>query len=162
MSDAATGVNMGESTAILRYLALQYAPAMYPVADPAACARIDMAMDNFVGEVYPKHVGVVYVVLGFVPAPADQAAASAAYKDALEKFAAVHLAGKFVAGDALSIADYKVAPFLFPATLPKVAEKTGFEAPPRVKQYVDDFLAAAPAAAMLSSAGGYSFAEFLA
>ena len=64
MSDAATGVNMGESTAILRYLALQYAPAMYPVADPAACAKIDMAMDNFVGEVYPKHVGVVYVVLG--------------------------------------------------------------------------------------------------
>ena len=162
MSDSATGVNLGESNAILRYLALQYAPALYPADDPVACAKIDMAIDNFTNIVYKKHVDVVYVVLGFREPPADQAAASTEYAAALEKWANIHLTGKCVNGDTLSIADYKVVPFIHPASQPKTKEKTGFELPPRIQTYLDDICAAAPSSAILNSAGGYSFAEFIA
>ena len=51
--------------------------------------------------------------------------------------------------DALTIADYCAVAILYVAVSPKVAEKTSFEAPERIKKYVADFLAAEPAAAEL-------------
>ena len=41
MSDESNGLNLGESTAILRYLAQQYKPSLYP-GTIAERARIDM------------------------------------------------------------------------------------------------------------------------
>ena len=41
MSDESNGLNLGESTAILRYLAQQYQPSLYP-GSIAERARIDM------------------------------------------------------------------------------------------------------------------------
>ena len=61
----------------------------------------------------------------------------------------MYLQGTFVCGDALTIADYCACSILYVAVSPKVAEKTGFAAPERIKKYVSDFLAAEPAAAEL-------------
>eukprot|EP00971_Amphidinium_carterae_P309887 6157911-Amphidinium_carterae.1 len=53
-------VNGGESAAILRYLALEYAPKYYPVTDKEKTAKIDFALDDFRSRVYEEHVKVVY------------------------------------------------------------------------------------------------------
>eukprot|EP00971_Amphidinium_carterae_P190463 3779985-Amphidinium_carterae.1 len=39
-------MSRGESNAILRYLAMQYQPALYPVHDKAACYQIDFALED--------------------------------------------------------------------------------------------------------------------
>lgn len=154
----------GQSNTILRYLALKYAPKLYPADNPSKCAQIDWAMDCWVDYCYPSHMPVVYAILGFTKQPDDKAAAAKNYAEALSKFAGIFLSkGKFVGGDELTIADFKIAAFVFPACEPAVEKLQGFVAPPRIKQYVADFLAAAgPAAGMLTSAGGYSLREFLA
>jgi glutathione S-transferase len=164
MSDESNGLNLGESTAILRYLAQQYKPSLYP-GTIAERARIDMAIAQFKEFVYePWHlgkdssngyVGVSYCVLGDLfgipmwPYPKDQPAANAGFVDALNKWAGLYLQGTFVCGDALTIADYCACSILYVAVSPKVKEKTGFEAPERISKYVTDFLAAEPAAAEL-------------
>ena len=61
-------VKIGQSNAILRYLAIKYKPDAYPVTDPDKCAKIDFAIDSVVDYVYPKHKVTVYVVLGATPA----------------------------------------------------------------------------------------------
>jgi len=155
-------VAIGESNAILRYLALKYKPEYYPVSDPAMCALIDFAMDSFAGEVYKAHYDTVYVVLGFHGAPADQQAANAKYTEMLDIWVKHFLKGKFVAGSKLTIADFKAVPFLIAAMQPAVQAKIGLTVPDRVKQYVDDFCAAVPSSGMLKEAGGYSIVEFLA
>ena len=66
-------------------------------------------MDALSNEVYKHHRDVVYTVMGFMPGPADQAAATAAYMAAMDKWGKTFLKdGKFVLGDKLSIADFKV------------------------------------------------------
>jgi len=163
LSDDATGVKMGESSACMRYIALKYKPALYPRMDPVACAKIDMAMDNFMSYCYGKHVPIVYHVMGFAPAPPSMAEAAKEYADALSKWASVHLSsGKFVNGDSLSIADYKVVAFVYPAIQPKILEITGFEAPPRILQFVEDFCAASPSKTLMESFNGFSMKEFIA
>ena len=44
LTDDSNGLKLGESHAILRYLATQYKPSLYP-GNPASRARIDMCMD---------------------------------------------------------------------------------------------------------------------
>jgi len=62
-----------------------------------------------------------------------------------------------------SIADFKAAPFLFAAMQPAVAQVSGgFQVPDRARTYVEDFCRAVPVSSMLSSAGGYSIAEYCA
>ena len=150
---------LGESNAIFRYLALKYKPELYPVAEPELCGMVDFAMDAFVNEVYKQHMGVVYTVFGFGPAPSDQAAATAAYMTAMDKYAKTFLKGKFVLGDKLSIADFKVVPFFWAAMCcePKVE---GLEVPAQIKEYVNAFFGAVPAAGIMKECGGYSIAEF--
>ena len=65
-------VKIGQSNAILRYLAIKYKPDAYPVTDPDKCAKIDFAIDSVVDYVYPKHKVTVYVVLGATPAAPHQ------------------------------------------------------------------------------------------
>jgi len=153
---------MGESCAVLRYVALKYKPEYYPVADPASCGKIDFAMDSFGSEVYKKHVDVVYVTMGFSGPPADQDAANKAYTEALDVWATLFLKGKFVTGDKISIADFKAVPFLFAAMQPGVEKKTGFKVADRIKTYCEDFMAAVPSSTFLKEAGGFSIAEMIA
>ena len=62
MSDG--DVKIGQSIAILRYLAIKYLPAAYPTSDPAKCAKIDFATDCMNDFIYPHHLKTVYGVLG--------------------------------------------------------------------------------------------------
>jgi len=153
---------IGESNAILRYIAMKYKPEYYPVADLAACGKIDFAMESFATEVYHHgHYKTVYVTLGFQSAPADQEAANKKYNELLDIWLKHFLQGKFVNGDKLSIADFKVVPFLIAGLQPAVESTIGLKLPERAQQYVDDFCAAVPSSSMLKSAGGYSIVEFL-
>ena len=178
-------VKIGESVAILRYLAMKYKPELYPVSNPAVTAMIDFAMDAFSNSVYqvrrqPKptalgasimmlctarcwqaHKKSPYVVLGFASPPEDQAAANKAYVDAAEMWCKHFLKGKFVCGDKVSIADYKAIPFFYAAIQPACKIKIGLEMPAAVIKYCEDFKAAVSAASFMDSAGGYSIAEFL-
>jgi len=154
---------IGESNAILRYIALKYKPELYPAAagDFEACGAIDFAMDAFIGEVYKQHASVVYVVIGFSAPPDDQAAATTAYMAALEKWGKTFLKGTYVLGDKLSIAEYKVVPFFWAAMCCE-AKVPGLEVPARIKEYVNNFFGAVDSAKIMKECGGYAVAEFVA
>jgi len=153
---------IAESSASLRYLALKYKPEYYPTKVPQTCGLIDFAMESFSGDVYPKWSKVVYPLMGFADAPEDPAKAATELSEMLGTWVAHFLKGKFVNGDALSIADFKAGPFLFALVQPGIEAKAGFKASDRVKQYVQDFVAAVPSCAMLQEAGGYSVKELIA
>eukprot|EP00971_Amphidinium_carterae_P243486 4835198-Amphidinium_carterae.1 len=155
-------VTGGESMAILRYLAMQYAPKYYPVSDPAATAKIDFAMEDFCSRVYDAHTGCVYPVFGFKPMPDDIPAASKAYQEALENWASAHLKGKFVLGDTLSIADFKVVPFFFCAAHAGLQKKMGLQTPGKIINYCNAFTAAVGASGFMKEAGGFALGEILA
>ena len=114
-------------------------------------------MDNFTNYVFLKcYNGSINCVIGELlgldawPYPADQAAANAAFVEALEKWTGLYLGeGPFVCGDELTIADYRAVGLLFTIMQPKIKEKTGFIPPERVAQYVSAVLAKDPAAATL-------------
>jgi len=157
LTDDSNGLKLGESHAILRYLATQYKPSLYP-GNPASRARIDMCMDNFTNYVFLKcYGGVANCVIGELlgmqevyPYPADQAGANAAFVEALEKWTGLYLGeGPFICGAELTIADYRAVGLLYTIMQPKVKEKTGFVAPERVSQYVSAVLAKDPAAEFL-------------
>jgi len=154
---------LGESSAIMRYMAMAYGQKYYPAAtSPQTCAKIDFAMDAF-GMVYKAHTPIVYTVFGFGSAPDDQEAANKAYCKAIEKWLDIHVKdGKFVTGDFPSIADFKVAPFFYAAIQPAMKVKVGFEPPARAVKYCEDFIAAVSASSFLQDAGGYSIKEYAA
>merc|ERR1719191_1431423 len=78
-------VTLGESAAILHYLALKYKPEYYPVSDPVACGRIDFAMNSFKCEVYEGlHDKSIYGVMGFGPPPEDQAGMNKKFTEQLD------------------------------------------------------------------------------
>ena len=155
LTDDSNGLKLGESHAILRYLATQYKPSLYP-GNPASRARIDMCMDNFTNYVFLKcYNGSINCVIGELlgldawPYPADQEGANAAFVEALEKWTGLYLTDTFICGEELTIADYRAVGLLYTIMQPKVKEKTGFIAPERVSQYVSAVLAKDPAAAAL-------------
>jgi glutathione S-transferase len=157
LTDDSNGLKLGESHAILRYLATQYKPSLYP-GNPASRARIDMCMDNFTNYVFLAcYGGVPNCVIGELlgmqdvyPYPADQEGANAAFVAALDKWTGLYLGeGPFVCGEELTIAGYRAVGLLFTIMQPKVKEKTGFVPPERVSQYVGAVLAKDPAAAVL-------------
>jgi glutathione S-transferase len=158
-------VKMGESSAILHYIANKYKPTLYPAAtSPEQCAKIDFAMDAFSSYLYKDLTGVQYPLLGFVAAPADYAPAARKLEASCAAWEAAFLTGgKFVNGDELSIADFKVLPFFFSICEPGAIKASGFVPTARMVAYVADLLAAlGDAAAILSSAGGFSLKEMMA
>ena len=157
LTDDSNGLKLGESHAILRYLATQYKPSLYP-GNPASRARIDMCMDNFTNYVFLKcYGGVANCVIGELlgmqdvyPYPADQEAANTAFVEALDKRTGLYLGeGPFICGDELTIADYRAVGLLYTIMQPKVKEKTGFVPPENVASYVSAVLAKDPAALAL-------------
>lgn len=160
------GVCLGESAAILRFLANSFGPAqLYPArTDPAACARIDFAIDAFANEGCLRgHNAVVYPLLGFAAPPDDQPTANEQCAAALERWCAAFLEGRrFVGGAHPTIADYRVAPFFYACAHPAVAAGAGFRCPERVKRFVADFAAWVPSASLLGAhPSGRSIGEAL-
>merc|ERR1712006_43750 len=121
---------------------------------------IDFACESFAGDVYPKIKDVFYPIFGFCDPPADQEKANQEATQITATWMKHFVKGKFVNGDKLSIADFKVVPFLFALTQPVCKSKAGFEVSAEVKKYVEDFVAAVQSAEFLSKAGGYSIAEY--
>lgn len=152
---------VAESSAILRYLATRYVPHLYPPADPKRRGYIDWAMDNFACRLYQDVQAVIYPCLGYAAPPPDIAAAAEAARDNMKEFTEFFLREKFVGGGGLSIADYKIAPFLFCYAHPLLLEQGKFECSDRVKRYVADFLEACPSSGLLSSADGGSLKELM-
>jgi hypothetical protein len=101
-------------------------------------------------------------VFGFIPPIADPPKANAELTEILATWTDFFLKRKFVNGDSLSIADYRVAPFLFSLCQPGIDKMVGFKPSPRVQKYSTDFQAACGAAGFLTSADGFSVAEYLA
>jgi glutathione S-transferase len=154
---------IGETSAIIRHLAMQYKPEYYPVGDPATCGIIDFAMESFTTELYPK-VGyqVMYPVFGYAGPPDDQAKANKETLEVIDTWMKHFVKGKFVCGDKISAADFRAVPFFFAVMQPAVEANINFKLPDRVKQYVEDFMKAVDASAMMKEAQGYSLAEYAA
>jgi len=150
---------LAESTAILRYYARTYKPELYSRDKQA---HIDWAFDNFVlGGLYKDATATVYPALGFMPFGDNAKEVGAALKGKLQKYADTFLKGKFVGGDQLSIADYKIAPFFFSWAHPALKSKCGVEVPERIVQFNKDFAEASQNTAMFAEAGGYALKELL-
>lgn len=159
--ECSDGFTIGESSAILRYLAVNYKPAFYPTSRESA-AKVDWAMDVVTFEIYSKLAyGVVYPIMGFAPAPADQKVANEELTDVLAKYEQTFLQNRrFVLGNDISIAEYKIVPYIFAVNQPVVAKKTGFKLPQRIEQYLQD-ISSVVNTQTLTSAGGFSVQEFL-
>merc|ERR1719359_811955 len=87
---------IGESLAQLRYLAIKFNQAYYPINDPCTCAWIDFAMESFASNCYKKLIKVLYPVMGFMAAPDDPAAAIKDTTEAIDIWTGHFLKGKFV------------------------------------------------------------------
>ena len=124
-------------------------------------------MDALRNEIFQHHMDVVYQVwFDFYPPPADQAAATAAYMAAMDKWGKTFLKhGKFVLGDKLSIADFKAVPYFWAAMCCE-AKVDGLEVPAQIKEYVNAFFGAVDAAKVMKESlkeyGEPSIAEFTA
>jgi cAMP-dependent protein kinase regulator len=153
---------IGESCASLRYIAMKYKPPCYPVNDPMTCGWIDFAMDSFVEDVCPPLLKVLLPVMGLGSPAENQAKVNQDCLAAMDSWRKYFLVGKFVCGDRPTIADFKVVPFLLGCVQPGIEKKTGFKAPDRIKQFVEDFCSAVKSSSMLKSAGGLSIAELVA
>jgi len=155
---------MSESGAILRYMAREYAEELYP-KDPATRARIDWALDRFNFGMYNDATATIYVAMGFASAPEKQEDLEAAGQKAaaaLQEFADFFLQKKFVGGDNLSIADFKVAPFFAAYAHQRVRKMCNMEVPARIVTFNRDFLEACPSAkALYEAEDGHSVCQFL-
>jgi glutathione S-transferase len=131
---------LAESNCILRYMGEKYATHLYPADDKKRQAFINWAMDRFSSSLYTDVSKTIYVCFGYnASPPEDQAAASKTCSENLTTYADVFLKEKFIGGDRLSIADYKVAPFFYIFAHPMLKEKLSFDVPDRIKQFNKDF-----------------------
>lgn len=154
------GHHLAETSTILRYLAEKYALDLYP---PSLHRRafIDWAIDRFATGMQSDVHNTIYAALGYAGMPEKPLQAGDDCTHNLLEFAAFFLKERFIGGDKLSIADYRVAPFFFCFAHPMLKEKHFVEIPGRILQFNQDFAAACHASAMMSSAGGHSLKELL-
>jgi len=132
---------LAESNAILRYLANTYAPECYGGSNILKKGEIDWALDWCSTNFSKNYADIWYPTAGFGPAPENKEEANQAATDNINKFLEKFLAQdkKFVGGNVLSIADYKIGTLFWYLDHPAIKSKTGFELPQRAKQYAKDF-----------------------
>jgi glutathione S-transferase len=129
---------IAESNCILRYMGEKYAPHLCP-QDKVRLGFVNWAMDRFSSSLSKDVYQTLYVCFGYAAAPENQAEASTKCAENLELYAKVFLKEKFIGGDKLSIADYKVAPFFYMFAHPMLKEKLSFTVPDRIIQFNRDF-----------------------
>ena len=162
MKDSSNDFCLAEGNAILRYIACKYAPLTYAGAlggdaQILARAEIDWALDWCSTNWGKNFSQLWYPVVGFGAPPDDYPKACEAALANLAKFEAKFLSGgnKFIGGDTLTIADYKCAINFWYVGFPAVKKVTGFELPPRIQTYCDDFISACPSTEFLETAKGF-------
>jgi glutathione S-transferase len=129
MSD---GTCLYEGCSVLRYLALKFAPELYP-ADKQLI--IDMAMDKRQTDLYKVWAPIGYHAMGIGPAPPKDAAKK--LNQVLANMEKAFLPGKFVGGDKLCIADYAILSFINTLVQP-VTKKLGYKLPERWVKFLED------------------------
>eukprot|EP00444_Apocalathium_aciculiferum_P033119 CAMPEP_0183483718 /NCGR_PEP_ID=MMETSP0370-20130417/178551_1 /TAXON_ID=268820 /ORGANISM="Peridinium aciculiferum, Strain PAER-2" /LENGTH=182 /DNA_ID=CAMNT_0025676993 /DNA_START=17 /DNA_END=565 /DNA_ORIENTATION=+ len=133
---------LAESNAILRYLAKCYNPTSYGL-DIKEQSNTDWALDWAATTFLSKHyANIWYPVAGFGAAPANQEDANKACVESLEVFAKKFLAGKFIGGNTLNIADYKIGSAVWYLEHPAIEKNSKYKNPQRISQYAKDFYAA--------------------
>jgi len=153
------GKSLGDSNAIILYVAEKYGEEYLMKGETTAVWGLESVSSYVYGGGFCE---VVYPVMGFKPMPADgfQPDVEKLLKN-LATFEQVFLKGKFIGGEKLCVADFKLAPMVETFVSPTVKSITGFTCPERYVQFLADFKAASPASAMLTSAGGFSIKEYL-
>lgn len=149
---------LGESLAILTYIAKTYAPHFYSV-DPKKAARMDQAMQAFKNNVADPHSKVVFPFLGFTGFPEGGFTTEVATLDAaLAKWAGHFLpeGNKFVGGDKPCVVDVLVLPFLYSARHEVVKAECSFALSERLATYTADLEATFPAATVAILSEGFS------
>jgi glutathione S-transferase len=115
--------SLWESCAIMAYLCNKHGLERFYPADPGRRAMVDSAMFYVIGTLYPLITRATYPVLGFPQYPGEvgfsdaddaakraaQDAAGAAIAEPLDVFRAFFLDGRFIGGDAPSIADMRLS-----------------------------------------------------
>jgi glutathione S-transferase len=141
-------VCVAENLAIMRYLAKVFPDkaGKFIPSDPAAAAKADMIADYVGGSIYPKIAEAMSPIEGFgsghttqTTSAEDQAAAAEALLSTLnDKVVNIFLKDStFLAGDSLTIADFRFAPVLLFA-------KIAIVLPARIEEYLNAVEAAAP------------------
>jgi glutathione S-transferase len=140
-------LTLAEGNAILRHLARAHAPELYGGCDDfPKMATIDWVLDWASNNLYPMFADVVYPVMGFKPVPEDFAPLVEKLSQNLAtfqlKFLPAEQGATFVAGESLSIADYKMAPLLFLMNHAATKQVAGLTLAPGLVKYLEAILAA--------------------
>lgn len=148
---------MAESNAICRYLDAKYGDGKYyNNFSIEVRAKADWSLDWASTNFSNNYKDIWYPVAGFGAPPADQDEANKKAAENLDIFAKKMLSdSKFICGDSLSIADYKCAVLFWYLDQPAILKKTGFAVNDRIKQYIQDFLAATKSASFLDVGKGF-------
>lgn len=113
---------------------------------------MDWATTNF----YKMYGEIWYSTVGFFPPVEDQPAANAAALANLVVFEKTFLTtGKFIGGDDVSIADYKVCMMLWMLNHPTIKAAKNFELAESTKAYLARFMEVTNNAAWLDAADGF-------
>jgi len=113
---------------------------------------MDWATTNF----YKQYGDIWYSTVGFGAAVEDQAAANAAALANLVVFEQTFLTtGKFVGGDDVTIADYKICMMLWMLNHPTIKKVKDFELAESTKAYLARFMETTKNAAFLEAADGF-------
>jgi glutathione S-transferase len=155
---------VASSNTILRYIAAKFKPEAYGGSSDGnleSKAMIDWALDWSV-DFYASFGALWYPVAGVGPQPekADDEYFKVEREKAIQSlqlFVRKFLSGpsKFIGGETLSIADYKIAIQCWYLGHPAIRNRTGFELPPRLVKYVADFIAACPSASLMDGGRGF-------
>jgi glutathione S-transferase len=129
----ADGTALYESSAMLRYMARNFAPETYP-ADKQLL--IDMALDKRQTDLYKAWGAIGYYAMQVNPTK-PEADAAKKLNSVLGTMELAFLKGKYIGGDILCIADYSLLPLINTLSLP-VTKKVGYTLPDRWAKYLAD------------------------
>merc|ERR1712151_70070 len=103
--------------------------------------RIDWCMDSIATNFHEKYYKFLwYPVAGFGPPPDDQVRVNQECNDYLDMFEKKFMPNKkFIGGDKMNIADYKLGVQIWYINHPAIKAKVGYEVPMRFKRYVEDW-----------------------